>query len=140
MKVSNSPAFTRDGATRSHSYDPPPALVIYVVTQVDKAAVCAAAAMAQGQLRVLKVPGAAAVSRAALVALVKANRSSLRELHAYSAAGDKGVWSPQQVHAAVAAAGEACSTSSTSSSSSSSTSSSNSSTSSTSLSSSSSCS
>ena len=66
----------------------------------------AAVGAARGKMRVLKVPGEAGISRSALVSLVRDNRESLKELHAFcSADGERGYWTPKQVHAAMSAAG-----------------------------------
>ena len=74
--------------------------------QVNKENVTAAVGAARGKMRVLKVPGEAGISRSALVSLVRDNRESLKELHAFcSADGERGYWTPKQVHAAMSAAG-----------------------------------
>jgi len=71
----------------------------------------AAAAMARGELRVLKIPGDAGLSRANLVALVRTHSDTLQELWCAGRGGGSrggevvGCWSPKQVHAALSAAG-----------------------------------
>ena len=73
---------------------------------MNKENVTAAVGAARGKMRVLKVPGEAGISRSALVSLVRDNRESLKELHAFcSADGERGYWTPKQVHAAMSAAG-----------------------------------
>ena len=65
----------------------------------------AAAGLARGHLRALRVPGEATVTRASLVSTVRAHRESLRELHAHASHdGERGWWTPKQVHALVSAA------------------------------------
>jgi hypothetical protein len=73
---------------------------------VNKETVTAAVSAAKGKMRVLKVPGEAGISRASLVSLIRDNRESLKELHAHcSTDGERGYWTPKQVHAAMSAAG-----------------------------------
>ena len=68
-------------------------------------AIHAAAGLARGHLRVLRVPGEATVTRASLVSIVRAHRESLRELHAHASRdGERGWWTPKHVHALVSAA------------------------------------
>lgn len=74
--------------------------------QVNKETVTAAVSAARGKMRVLKVPGEAGISRASLVSLIRDNRESLKELHAHcSTDGERGYWTPKQVHAVMSAAG-----------------------------------
>ena len=74
-------------------------------TQVTREAIHAAAGLARGHLRVLRVPGEATVTRASLVSIVRAHRESLRELHAHASRdGERGWWTPKHVHALVSAA------------------------------------
>ena len=62
--------------------------------------------MARGKLRVIKVPGDAGISRASLVSVLRANRETMRELHAVAdAAGERGFWTPKHVHDAMCAVG-----------------------------------
>jgi hypothetical protein len=74
-------------------------------TQVTREVINAAAGLARGHLRALRVPGEATVTRASLVSTVRAHRESLRELHAHASHdGERGWWTPKQVHALVSAA------------------------------------
>lgn len=89
-----------------------PRIVASVLSpQVTRDAIASAVAMADGKLRVLKVPGDAGIPRSVLVNIVRAHRESLHELHAHSSpsSGDGGdlvgAWTPKQVHAAISAAG-----------------------------------
>lgn len=62
--------------------------------------------MARGKLRVIKVPGDAGIPRASLVSVLRANRETMRELHAVAdAAGERGFLTPKHVHDAMCAVG-----------------------------------